>query len=113
MTYGAKLKEKLYHVEGCKSNSHPEELFPARSPGWALPASLHWTVSASLPRSFRCSKLLHGLETFFDHYHLRPTDVFQWKRSVNPIALVKLYPGLLWTWFVTAKIGATSLLIFE
>ena len=83
------------------------------APAGPLPAFLQQPAPASLPWPSRCSKLLGGSETFFDHHHLKPTDAFQWKRSVNPVVLVKLHPGLLWMWFVTAVTGAKSLLVFE
>jgi len=48
MTYGAKLKEKLHRVEGCKSKSHPEELSPASGPGRS-PACIPAAASPSIP----------------------------------------------------------------
>lgn len=60
-----------------------------------LPASLHWPAP-SIPA-----------------LALLVLKAASWKRSVNPIALVKLHPGLLWTWFATAMMGAKFLLGFE
>lgn len=66
---------KANHTQ--KSSSLPVTL---ASP---LPASLHQAAPASLSWISWFSKLLHGSESFFDHHHLRPTDAFKWKRSVN------------------------------
>lgn len=93
---------KANHTQ--KSSSVPTAL---ASP---LPASRHWPAPASLPWSSQDLKLLCGSEIFCDHHRLRSTDVFEWNRSVNPIALVKWHPGLLWTRFATAMMGAKSLL---
>lgn len=75
MIHGAKLKEKLHHVEGCKSKSHPEEPSPASGPGQS---QLHpGTASPNIPA-------LALLVLKAARYHLG---------SQSPMTLLMLFSG--------------------